>query len=204
MIVLLRITTGLVAYTPLGKPVESIQSGNYGNPPKAWWWLKQSVIYFFGLFGMKLCVLIIFLIMPWISKVGDWALSWTDGNEKLQIAFVMMIFPLIMNALQYYIIDSFIKKKENDHERLPSEDPDDGQRRRRYDSEDATPLQETDVESLLDSDDEEVAKQSVRARVKDAEEYDPAIDGDDRTVSGSSRSSHREQTKVQPELYPKE
>ncbi|KAH8762513.1 vacuolar membrane protein-domain-containing protein [Diaporthe sp. PMI_573] len=110
LILLLRVFTGLVSYTPLGQPPESIQSGNYGNPPNAWWWLKQSVIYFCGLFGMKLCVLIIFLMLPWISRVGDWALGWTEGNERVQIVFVMMLFPLIMNAMQYYIIDSFIKK----------------------------------------------------------------------------------------------
>ncbi len=118
LILLLRLITAIVSFTPVGKPLESIQSGNYGHPPSAWWWLKQSVIYFCGLFGMKICVLVIFVAMPWISKVGDWALSWTDGNEKLQIAFVMMIFPLIMNAVQYYIIDSFIKKpiSEDDEE----------------------------------------------------------------------------------------
>lgn len=44
--------------------------------------------------------------------MGDWALGWTEGNERLQIIFVMMLFPLIMNALQYYIIDSYIKKDE--------------------------------------------------------------------------------------------
>ena len=109
LIFLLHITTAAVSYTPLGRPLESIQSGNYGRPPNAWWWLKQSIIYFCGLFGMKICVLIIFLTMPWISRIGDWALSWTDGNEELQIVFVMMLFPLIMNAMQYYIIDSFIK-----------------------------------------------------------------------------------------------
>ncbi|CAK7224828.1 hypothetical protein SCUCBS95973_005652 [Sporothrix curviconia] len=109
LIFLLRITTAIVSYTPLGRPAESIQSGNYGRPPNAWWWLKQSIIYFCGLFGMKICVLIIFVTMPWISRVGDWALRWTEGNEQLQIIFVMMLFPLIMNALQYYIIDSFIK-----------------------------------------------------------------------------------------------
>ncbi|KJR89458.1 vacuolar membrane protein [Sporothrix schenckii 1099-18] len=109
LIFLLRLVTALVSYTPLGQPPESIQSGNYGRPPSAWWWLKQSILYFCGLFGMKICVLIIFIVMPWISHVGDWALGWTDGNEQLQIIFVMMLFPLIMNALQYYIIDSFIK-----------------------------------------------------------------------------------------------
>ncbi|KAH6659939.1 vacuolar membrane protein-domain-containing protein, partial [Truncatella angustata] len=110
LIILLRVFTALVSYTPLGKPAESIQSGHYGSPPKAWWWVKQSIIYFCGLFGMKICVLVLFLLLPWIARIGDWALSWTDGNEKLQIVFVMMLFPLIMNAMQYYIIDSFIKK----------------------------------------------------------------------------------------------
>ncbi|PSS03616.1 Vaculolar membrane protein-domain-containing protein, partial [Coniella lustricola] len=111
LILLLRIFTKLVSYTPVGQPPESIQSGHYGSPPSAWWWFKQSVIYFLGLFGMKFCVLVIFLVFPWISRVGDWALRWTEGNEKIQIVFVMMLFPLIMNALQYYIIDSFIKNQ---------------------------------------------------------------------------------------------
>ncbi|KAK8019550.1 hypothetical protein PG990_004688 [Apiospora arundinis] len=124
LIILLRVITGLASYTPFGKPAESIQSGYYGRPPNALWWLKQSLIYFCGLFGMKICVLILFLVLPWISRIGDWALGWTEGNERLQIVFVMMLFPLIMNAMQYYIIDGFIKKQESDHERLPTEDPD--------------------------------------------------------------------------------
>lgn len=207
LIILLRITTGLIALTPAGKPRESIQSGHYGNPPKVWWWLKQSVIYFFGLFGMKVCVLIIFLMMPWISKVGDWALGWTDGNEKLQIAFVMMIFPLIMNGMQYYIIDSFIKGNGTDHERLPSDDPEESSRRRRYDDseEEHAPLRHDDDEDLLDSEDEEVvSKLPPRPQSKDADEYDPDVDGDDRTITSSSQSSHHKPGNVPPELYPKE
>jgi len=80
LIVIVRVTTVLVSYTPLGKPAESIQSGNYGNPPNAWWWFKQSIIYFVGLMGMKICVLILFMALPWISEIGDWALGWTEGN----------------------------------------------------------------------------------------------------------------------------
>jgi len=85
---------------------------------------------------MKVCVLIIFIMMPWISKAGDWALGWTEGNEKLQIAFVMMIFPLIMNALQYYIIDSFIKLKDTDYETANPNEADESRRRRYDDDED--------------------------------------------------------------------
>lgn len=97
--------------TALANPPESIKSGHYGDPPKASWWLKQSLLYFIGLLGMKICVFVIFQLCPWIVVVGDWALRWTEGNTALQIAFVMLIFPLIMNAFQYYVIDTFIKKK---------------------------------------------------------------------------------------------
>ncbi|KAI1177513.1 vacuolar membrane protein-domain-containing protein [Nemania sp. FL0916] len=204
LIVLLRVITGLIAYTPFGKPRESIQSGHYGSPPNAWWWLKQSVIYFCGLFGMKICVLLIFLILPWISRVGDWALGWTEGNERLQIVFVMMLFPLIMNALQYYIIDSFIKKKETDHELIPQED-----------ASERDPFgdsfgDDSDDESASD-DSHDSVQMSRSAKLKGSlttsgknghEEYDPDLDG--QTVVGSSKSQE-ERGKVLPrELVPPE
>jgi hypothetical protein len=114
--------------TPMANPPESIKSGNYGHPPKWTWWLKQSFLYFIGLMLMKLCVAAIFQLLPWIAWVGDWALKWTEGNKKLQIAFVMFIFPVIMNALQYYIIDSFIKEKtESGHEEDGTNDRDRGE-----------------------------------------------------------------------------
>ena len=41
----------------------------------------------------------------------------------VQVFFVMLFFPVVMNALQYYIIDSFIKdQKTSDHDPIPSED----------------------------------------------------------------------------------
>lgn len=86
---LLKILHAAFAKTPLANPPESIRSGNYGQPPRATWWLKQSIIYFLGLIGMKLCVLAIFAFLPWIAWVGDWALRWTEGNTALQITFVM-------------------------------------------------------------------------------------------------------------------
>ncbi len=92
---------------------------------------------------MKCCVFFIFEILPWISLVGDWALKWTEGNETLQIFFVMLFFPVIMNALQYYIIDSFIKgKTEGGHEPIRSEerdsDDEEEERRGRASHEDST------------------------------------------------------------------
>ncbi|KAK5624411.1 hypothetical protein RRF57_000127 [Xylaria bambusicola] len=202
LIVLLRVITGLVAYTPFGKPYESIQSGNYGNPPNAWWWLKQSVIYFCGLFGMKLCVLIIFLILPWISRVGDWALRWTEGNEQLQIFFVMMLFPLIMNALQYYIIDGFIKLKETGHDRLPQDDDRDPFDDHFGDDSDDESIgnESTDSMPLSKS---VTSKDAQKGSSKNArEEYDPEFDG--QTVVGSSRSQEERDKLLTRELAPHE
>lgn len=118
LIIILKVLTVGASYTWLANPPESIMSGHYGRPPKAAWWLKQCLIYFLGLLGMKTCVFIIFQLCPWLERVGDWALRWTEGNEAVQVAFVMLIFPLLMNALQYYIIDTFIKERapEDEHE----------------------------------------------------------------------------------------
>ncbi|PTU20142.1 hypothetical protein P175DRAFT_0416914, partial [Aspergillus ochraceoroseus IBT 24754] len=110
LIFLLNVLDRLAMYTPLANPPESIESGNYGQPPRASWWFKQSVIYFVGLLGMKICVFFLIQMLPFIVKVGDWALRWTEGNTAVQIFFVMLLFPVIMNAIQYYIIDTFIKK----------------------------------------------------------------------------------------------
>lgn len=141
LIVLLKVLHALFARTALANPPESIKSGHYGTPAHPTWWLKQSLIYFIGLFGMKVFVLFLFQALPWLGWVGDWALRWTEGNEALQIAFVMFIFPVCMNAIQYYVVDGVIKSKEEGQgfERVAQEDSEegDGASRRRGSSEDS-------------------------------------------------------------------
>jgi hypothetical protein len=211
-----RVLTRLVAYTPLGSPPESIQSGNYGTPPNAWWWLKQSFIYFCGLMGMKLFVLILFMTLPWLPHVGDWALRWTEGNEKLQIVFVMMLFPLIMNALQYYIIDSYIKKQD-----ASAADGEAGAGAGGPIVYEELAVSETEDESSDDEGcDEEEARKSLNAgagshlrmarrdsatgRTSRDAEYDPAVDGDSQTVIGSSSSRISSRRALPKELLPAE
>lgn len=72
---------------------------------------------------MKICVFFLIQLLPFIVKVGDWALRWTEGNAAVQIFFVMLLFPVCMNAIQYYIIDTFIKKPSHE---LLEEDGDQG------------------------------------------------------------------------------
>jgi len=158
---------------------------------------------------MKICVLFIFLALPWISRIGDWALRWTEGNEQLQVFFVMLFFPVVMNATQYYIIDSFIKnQKPGEHEELAGEDSDSDD-----DTDGSDPFDDPTAESIedLDSDDEDELpkkeavdiKANVPAVIKDGRRssalrdlhhYDPQFDGESSpTVVGSASNSEREQ-----------
>lgn len=168
---------------------------------------------------MKFCVLIIFIMFPWISRVGDWALGWTEGNEKLQIVFVMMLFPLIMNALQYYIIDSFIKAQASKEDTEGHEvgrgegsgggsGGDGGYQRVALGDE-----HEEGVEpSSVDGDDLLVKAKLGGSQISKSaspvhEEYDPEVDGDrtttNNTTTGGSSTLRPEGT-VPKELLPKE
>lgn len=201
LIILLRLFHAGFRLTALANPPESIQSGNYGDPPRYAWWMKQSLIYFLGLLGMKICVFILFQLMPWLGRVGDWALRWTEGNEAIQIAFVMLIFPLIMNAMQYYIIDIFIKKKqpadeakEDDPESRTNGFPDEGENSDSSLDEQERLLAGRDEHGDVSDDDEVKQKISATTNIRDVsrpkssssrvprspvhEEYVPERDGE--------------------------
>lgn len=161
------------------------------------WWLKQSILYFIGLLWMKLCVFVLIQVFPVIVKIGDWALRWTEGNTALQIIFVMLLFPLIMNAIQYYIVDTFIKRKiidDMDEEQYDDE----GRNEPGNDNRDLHgALLEAGSQSDDDSDLEEgvatkdakpLSRTGSNVHVSSAE-YDPAVDGVDLLAGSSSKIS---------------
>lgn len=199
----------IAGFTPLGQPPESIESGHYSTPPRAWWWVKQSFIYFVALMGMKVVVLVLFLIAPWLARVGDWALRWTEGNEELQIFFVMMLFPLIMNAFQYYVIDTYIKEKvggssaRDGGEHMPLPQEDDDEHRRRSSSRRSSSSSDSDDDASSTSDAESLRMGRPRKKTPHDDagngilhrhhhqppaEYDPDVDGDHEVVPGSRPS----------------
>lgn len=70
------------------------QSGVYGDPPlkeQIKPWLKQLSVYTLSLMIMKVLVVVIFHLCPWLEDFGSWVLGWTSGNYKLQVAFVMLV-----------------------------------------------------------------------------------------------------------------
>lgn len=126
---------------------------------------------------MKLFVFFLFAALPWLAWVGDWALRWTEGNEALQIAFVMFIFPVAMNAIQYYIIDSVIKDNSGGHgdfEAVPTEDSQEG---------------DAGIERRISGDDEEGTEDKGRLARVSAADYDPQIDGEGSTLASPDNVS---------------
>ncbi|EPB88901.1 hypothetical protein HMPREF1544_04291 [Mucor circinelloides 1006PhL] len=92
--------------------VKQVKTGYYGSPPLKNMlipWFKQTFIFVLAESLMKLCVYGMFRYMPFLFAWGEWVLRWTKGNYRYQVIFVMLIFPLIMNIIQFWIVDTIVK-----------------------------------------------------------------------------------------------
>lgn len=92
--------------------ITGIISGQYGDPPRWSAFTKQAGLYLLGMMCMKSVLYSIEQMLPWLDDIGDFLLSWTNKSPELQVVFVMLIFPVIMNTLQYYLIDTIIQSPE--------------------------------------------------------------------------------------------
>lgn len=101
--------------------ITDIISGQYGDPPRWAAFFKQAGLYLLGMMCMKSVLYSIEQMFPWIDDIGEFLLSWTNKNAELQVVFVMLVFPVVMNTLQYYLIDTIIQSPEyHIHERRKS------------------------------------------------------------------------------------
>ncbi|OZJ06332.1 hypothetical protein BZG36_00657 [Bifiguratus adelaidae] len=107
---------------------DGMRSGKYGLPPlsnQLKRWARQCGVFILSLVLMKGVVVLLFAICPWLFDFGSWVLQWTMGNYRLQVVFVMLVFPLIMNILQFWIVDTIVKEKPRKEIRLEKLDDDD-------------------------------------------------------------------------------
>ncbi|KAI8971472.1 vacuolar membrane protein-domain-containing protein [Mycotypha africana] len=89
--------------------IKYIKTGQYGHPPQYSAWLKQTLIFILAETLMKLCVYGMFRHLSFLFAWGEWVLRWTKGNYRYQVIFVMLVFPLIMNVIQFWIVDTIVK-----------------------------------------------------------------------------------------------
>lgn len=76
------------------------ETGYYGSPFSLSLWGEQAAVYVACLTAMKVVVLILFWLFPFLEDVMSWALSWIT-NEEAQVFVVMLVIPLFMNLFQF-------------------------------------------------------------------------------------------------------
>lgn len=81
--------------------------------PKLSYWFRQLGTYLLVLFGMKLSVLALLAIFPFLNDVAAAILSIFGNNKDAQVLFSMSLFPLTMNVLQFWLIDSVLRHNPN-------------------------------------------------------------------------------------------
>jgi hypothetical protein len=166
------------------------ETGKYGTPPSLVYWGRQLAVYLFALTTMKLLVLALFAATPGIFKAGEWLLSFLGTSEAAQVILydlclvfalsllrrhlsTMGIFPIIMNILQFWLIDSIVKAGAySTSVALPSDDIEHG----------VDPDEEPLFRASMDDDDDE-------SYPRDIENPRPTSRSASRSVSRDTRPS---------------
>ncbi|KAL0580739.1 hypothetical protein V5O48_001297 [Marasmius crinis-equi] len=172
---------------------EGFESGRYGKPPSIRFWGRQAVVYVISLTTMKFMVIGLLALFPGLYKIGEWLLSWTwtEEGDALQVIFTMGLFPIIMNVLQFWIIDSIVKASDaplalddgdaprsRDHADteplfgVPSDDEDD--------DDDTTPRRPHDIENPAPSSSRPSRSHSYQSKISNT------ADADEQKASGSN------------------
>ena len=96
--------------------LQDFDSGYYGDPPRVSAWIRQGSLFLLSLILMKVYVISLLALFPFTYSFGGWILSPLEpkdqsGSRDLEIVFVMFVFPLIMNVIQAWSLDTIIKWK---------------------------------------------------------------------------------------------
>jgi len=141
--------------------LKGLQSGQYGSPPSLNYWVRQLAIYVVSLTSMKLFVIALVSFWGGLSDVAAWLLSWLGNGDTIQVIFTMGLFPIFMNIIQFWVIDSIIKVGGVGGLGVPPEEPDESDNEPLFDSIDG-PEGDEDEE---DGGEEVVAKRDVEAQI---------------------------------------
>jgi STIMATE family len=90
--------------------------------PRMSFFFRQLAMYLLSLLLMKIMVLILFGIFPFLFDIGRWVLNLFGDRKKAQVFFVMALFPLAMNTLQFWLIDSVLRHNPNTSKYRSEED----------------------------------------------------------------------------------
>lgn len=156
-------------------------SNKVSQRPKLTYWSRQLLIYLIALLLMKLLVLLIFWIFPFLFTIGKWLLGLFGKHKRAQVVFAMAIFPLIMNVLQFWLIDTLLRHNPNtsSYSKLISDDIDERDgliNNREGENGDDNQARESGEYDYEDDDEEESTGKKVRNSSRESSEDHKAGD----------------------------
>lgn len=95
-----------------GVPCLAFRSGEYGDPPRWGSYMYQMTIWLGIVVSMKICMIgiMIFFRLP-LLLFGEFLLEPFTLYPKLELLFVMVLAPVVLNSLMFWVTDSFLKRK---------------------------------------------------------------------------------------------
>ena len=81
--------------------LKGFESGQYGDPPSPSFWGRQAAVYVMSLLTMKLLVLLLVAIAPFLSSSAEWLLGWF-GDDTQVVLYVYLCDPFRLTVADYY------------------------------------------------------------------------------------------------------
>ena len=101
---------------------EYLKFGHYGDPPTLYRWLPQVGIWLIIVTIGKCLVLTILIssMLP-INSMISYIFKSLHHNPKLELIIVMIVIPTILNSIQFWLTDAFLKSSHSTDELLSND-----------------------------------------------------------------------------------
>lgn len=110
----------ILSYVAQKKQWTSLQnSGEYGTPPRISIWLLQLLSWLLILLFTK--IVLTFSIYAYETPLGsfaEWLFQPLVNHPEMELMIVMIACPCLMNALQFWIQDNFLKKNNGESDSM--------------------------------------------------------------------------------------
>jgi len=91
-----------------------VTSGNYGDPPEFKRFLHQLGVWVLVVVGCKLGTTVVeYVFEEPLAAFGLLILSPLCFNPHLELFIVVVLLPLILNAFQFWMVDSYLMAQED-------------------------------------------------------------------------------------------
>ena len=95
------------------RPSLSFRSGDYGTPPSWHKWVYQALVWMLVVWLMKASMIGVMLVLKQpLEAAGGALLGPLEPYPKAELVFVMVVVPVVMNGVMFWVIDSFLQKEK--------------------------------------------------------------------------------------------